>query len=106
MEETLVITPTVAKLRDRKAERRQQAYFPPVSQAVAVELYGLHPAAPLVWMELQRRRAMGWSEPFTLGADFALPAWTKNRALAALEKAGRVRVERRRGWLPRIWLIG
>jgi hypothetical protein len=101
----LVLTPTVARLRRERARRQHEKFLPAAYQKDVIAVNRLHPHALIVWHEVRRMRAMGWSEPYTLSPDLRLTRWTANRALIALEKAGWVRVERKRGKLPRIWLL-
>jgi hypothetical protein len=106
--EQLVETPTIARLKLAKAERRQEAFYGRISRDQALAVNCLYPHALVIWLELRRKQAMKWPKPFVLGDDDLLDMQilprTRDRALAALEAAGFVRVERHRGRLPRIWL--
>src|SRR5262245_1153566 len=109
MPEQLVETPTLIRLKAARAERYHRAFYGRMArdQALAVDQAYAH--ALLIWLELRRKFAMQWPQPFVLGEGdlvaMQISPRTRDRALAALEAAGFVRVERRRGRLPQIWLL-
>ena len=106
----LVVLPTVERLKAaRVAKPRAQPFVRRVPWYWACRVNGLHPHALIVALALKRKRDMGFQEPLTRGDDFLASAQlgprARDRAVAALEAGGVVRVERRRGRLPRLWLL-
>src|SRR5688572_25446191 len=109
MREQLVETPTVVRLKVARAEKQQQAFYGRISRDQALQVNRLYPHGLVIWLELRRKLAMRWRQPLTIGDDdlstMGITPRTRDRALAVLEEAGLVRVERQRGRLPRIWLL-
>jgi hypothetical protein len=87
----------------------QEAYFPLVSCEEAFSWHRVGPNALVLMMLLNRWQVMGVRPPYIIGDQvmdlLEMGSWTRDRTLAALEKAGFVRTERHRGRLPRIWLL-
>jgi hypothetical protein len=109
MREQLVETLTTRRLKVAKAERRHQAFYAGINRGQALRVNRTYPHALVLWLELLRKQAMLWAEPFTIGeedlAEMQILPQTRDRALAALEAAGFIRVDRQRGRLPRVWLV-
>jgi hypothetical protein len=91
------------------AVRLRGYFFPPVPCREAISWHRVGPHALIVMMLLNRWRVMGGREPFAIRGpvldSLRIESRTCDRVLAALQRAGHVRVERRRGRLPKIWLI-
>jgi hypothetical protein len=83
--------------------------MPAISCDDAFRWHRVGPHALIIMMVLKRWRAIDGEFPTIIGdqllGEIGILPQTRDRALAALEKAGFVMVDRQRGRLPRIWLV-
>ena len=99
-------------MRSRKARRAAKlkaAFCPPYNCADVFTWHRVGPNCLVLMLVLKRWRTLKAEPPYIIGDQLLdrleMGPWTRDRALAALEKAGLIRVDRHRGRLPRI-LVG
>jgi DNA-binding MarR family transcriptional regulator len=82
--------------------------MPAVPCEDAFRWHRVGPHALIIMLVLKRWQTIGGPFPTVIGdqllGEIGILPQTRDRALAALEKAGFVRVDRHRRRLPRIWL--
>ena len=104
-----VETPTSRAIKAGRRIRAKSRYMPAVPCDDAFLWHRVGPHALIIMLTLKRWQKIGGKFPAVIG-DQLLDAMgilpqTRDRALAAMEKAGLVMVNRHRGRLPRIWLV-
>jgi hypothetical protein len=104
-----VETSTIRAIKAQRRIRAKSRYMPAVPYDDAFLWHRIGPHALIIMLTLKRWQKVGGQFPAVIG-DQLLDAMgilpqTRDRALAALEKAGLVMVDRQRGRLPRIWLV-
>jgi hypothetical protein len=105
----LVETETSRALKAHRRVRARSRFMPAISCDDAFRWHRVGPHALIIMMVLKRWRAIDGEFPTIIGdqllGEIGILPQTRDRALAALEKAGFVMVDRQRGRLPRIWLV-
>jgi hypothetical protein len=110
MRSVRVDTPTTARLKAARKQRRRQEYVGGtfrlswLAKANRAHVHGLALA-----LLIKRQIDLEGEEPVTLSEEtydhLGVSRQSRYRALQGLEDAGMVRVERGHGRLPRIWLL-
>jgi hypothetical protein len=105
----LVETETSRALKAHKRVRAQSGFMPAILCDDVFRWHRVGPHALVIMMALKRWQAMGGEFPTVIGdqllGEMGILPQTRDRALAALERAGFVMVDRQRGRLPRIRLV-
>lgn len=108
-EEVLIETGVSRRLKAQRRARKSLAFYGRLMRDEALTASRAHPRALVLWLELRRMVHMRYVQPLAIGdgvlSDMGIQPKTADRALAALERVGLIRVERQRGRLPRIWLL-
>jgi hypothetical protein len=92
-----------------RQERRKRRFLPSLSLALFCQLIHLPGKALAVYLIVLQRSRMKGKNPVMLSSaylkQFGLMRWDKSRALATLEKAGLVRIEKRGRKNPLVHLV-
>jgi len=108
-EGVMIDTPTTRALKRQRQRRHQSDFFARMPVRVAMLVARLHPYALILFLLIKRQADMRWKAPFRISKPdldrLGISPQTRNRALSALERAGYIRVNRKRGRLPEIWLL-
>jgi hypothetical protein len=104
----VVETPTSRAIKAHRRIKARSRFMPAVSCGDAFRWHRVGPHALIIMLVLKRWQAIGGEFPTVIGdqllGEIGILPQTRDRALAALEKAGLVMVDRQRGRLPRIWM--
>jgi hypothetical protein len=104
-----VETKTSRTIKASKRVREKAKYMPGVPCEDAFRWHSVGPHALVIMLVLKRWQAVGGKFPAVIGdqllGEIGILSQTRDRALAALERAGFVMVDRQRGRLPRVWLV-
>lgn len=106
-----VDTPHQRALRQKTKKRQQKSlfYLGPIAEDWAIACQRAHPAGYLLACAIRTRSTLRSVEPVTVGQTLSdhlgISRDGRKRALAALEAAGLIQVERKPGRAPRVSLL-